>query len=238
MLTSHNTWFCYRFLTQSGLSIAERCEVIIKMSNNIQCKRYFGKRPEDFTLIECHHLPESEVFNATLLDYHNFKIDETSGKPLQTRYLNEGLAVIPSPTIGDADRAQEVDKFLDKVPYYTHPVTGHTPSSRLFFLINEPGVDEALTAMEELYWERFKAGDRKGMPKDEVPKEGDDQLDVFGQICASPYRWNPYKPRRQQPPDNSLREEKFATLQILSAQSLNSFPVEADSFPMVGRFGE
>lgn len=236
LLSPQNTWFCYRFLTQSGLSIAERCEVIIRMSNNLQCKRYYGKRQEDFVLIECHHLAESEVFNATILDYHNFKIDETSGKPLQVRYINEGLAVIPSATIGDADRAQEIDKFLDKVPYYTHPVLGHTPSSRLFFLINEPGVDEALTAAEELYWERFKSGDRKGTPKDKVPEHGDDQLDVLGQIAASPYRWNPYKPKRQQPPDNSLREEKFATLQILQAESLNSVLVESDA-PMVGRFG-
>lgn len=236
MLNSRNEWFCYRFLSESGLSISERCKVIIEMSNNIQAKRYWGRRPEDFVLTECHHSPESEVYNATIMDYHNFKIDETSGKPLQTRYINEGLLVIPSATHGDADRAQEIDKFLDKVPYYTHPETGHTPSSRLFFLINEPGVENALDRMEELYWERYKSGDRKGQPKDTVPADGDDELDVVGQICVSPFLWNKYRPHRNPLPDNSRKEEAFATLQMQEAALLTTQP-DAHLPQMVAHFG-
>lgn len=69
--------------------------------------------------------------------------------------------------------------------------------------------------MEELYWERFKTGDRKGMPKDEVPKDDDDELDVLGYMVSSPYRHNKYRPQRRMPPDNSkyLSPEKIATLQ-------------------------
>jgi hypothetical protein len=234
LLSPQNVWFCYRYLTRSGMSIAERCKVIIEMSGNLQAKRYIGKRPEDFIQFECHPFPESEVYNGTVMDYHNFKIDETSGKPLQTRYLDAGLPVIPSATIGDADRAQEIDKLLDKVPYYTHPVFGSTPSARLFFLINEPGVGDALDQMESLFWERYKSGDQKGMPKDEVPQQGDDELDVLGQIAASPYRWAPYRPKRVDMPDNSLIEERFATL-----QNFAQMEKQAQNFamPMVARFG-
>ena len=238
LLSPQNTLFCYRFLTQPGLSIAERCKVIIEMSNNRQAKRYTNQRsgrPEDFIQYECHPFHDSEIYNATLLDYHNFKIDETTGKPLQTRYLNEGLPVIPSPTIGDADRAQEIDKFLDKVPYYTHPVFGVTPSARLFFLINEPGVSDALDQMESLFWARYKSGDQKGQPKDEVPQQGDDELDVTGQICSYPLRWTPYRPHRVEPHDNSLIEERFATLQMQQALPPPS-PTRGD-FPMQSNFG-
>lgn len=235
LLSPQNVWFCYRFLCRSGLSIAERCKVIIEMSNNLQAKRYWGNRPEDFIQFECHPNHDSEVYNATIMDYHNFKIDETSGKPLQTRYIECGLGVIPSATTGDADRAQEIDKFLDKVPYYTHPVFGTTPSSRMFFLINEPGVGDALDQMESLFWERYKSGDQKGMPKDTVPQQGDDELDSVGQIAASPFRWSNYRAPRVEMPDNSRIEEKFAMLQIYS-ENPNQKTLDL-GHPMVGRFG-
>lgn len=235
LLSPQNVWFCYRFLCRSGMSIAERCKVIIEMSNNLQAKRYWGKRPEDFIQFECHPHPESEIYNATIMDYHNFKIDETSGKPLQTRYIECGLPVIPSATIGDADRAQEIDKFLDKVPYYTHPQFGTTPSSRMFFLINEPGIGDALDQMESLFWERYKSGDQKGMPKDEVPQQGDDELDTVGQIAASPFRWTPFHPKRVNPPDNSSIEERFATLQMY--RDAPAQITKDMGHPMVARFG-
>lgn len=237
LLSPQNVLFCYRFLSRSGLSISERCKVIIEMSNNIQAKKYFSqKSPEDFIQIECHPSPDSEIYNATILDYHNFKIDETSGRPLQVRYINEGLPVTPSATIRDADRAQEIDKFLDKVPYYTHPVFGQTPSARLFFLINEPGVADALDVMEELFWERYKSGDQKGQPKDTVPQQGDDELDVLGQMCVAPIRWTPYHPQRVELPDNYLLEEKFATLQMLNQAQTKSQPQYHQQ--IIGRFGE
>jgi hypothetical protein len=232
LLSPQNTLFCYRFLCRPGLSIDERCKCIIEMSGNIQAKRYIGKRPEDFIEFECHPHHDSEIFNATLLDYHNFKIDETTGQPLQLRYLNAGLPVVPSPTIGDADRAQQIDKFLDKVAYYTHPVFGTTPSARLFFLIDEPGVGDALDQMESLFWERYKSGDQKGMPKDQVPQQGDDELDAVGQICSYPLRWTPYRPRRIDPPNNSAIEERFATLQMTTQAD----PRRGD-WPMQARFG-
>jgi hypothetical protein len=235
LLSPQNTLFCYRFLTQSGLSISERCKLIIEMSGNLQAKRYIGKRPEDFVEFECHPFPDSEVYNATLLDYHNFKVDETTGSPLQLRYLTAGLPVIPSPTVGDKERAQKIDDMLEKVNYYTHPVFGTTPSAKLFFLINEPGVGDALDQMESLFWERYKSGDQKGMPKDEVPGQGDDELDAVGQICSWPLNWTPYRPQKVEPPDNSRLEEKFATLQFIEAATVGA-PRRGD-FPMVGRFG-
>lgn len=236
LLSPQNVLFCYRFLCQSGLSIDERCKIIIEMSRNRQGKRYQGGRPENFIQFECHPFHDSEVYNGTLLDYHNFKIDETTGQPLQIRYLNAGLPVIPSPTIGDKDRAQQIDKMLDKVEYYTHPVFGVTPSARLFFLINEPGVAAALDQMETLFWERYKSGDQKGMPKDEVPQQGDDELDATGQICAYPLRWSPYRPPRVNPPDNSHIEERFAMLQMAEKAEASRDPRRGD-FPMQSHFG-
>lgn len=215
LLTAQNVWYIYRYYVERMRTIAERCADIIELSRNTQHQWFYGKRETDYSIVECHTNEDSEVYVATVADYHTFKADETTGRPLSVRYIEQGLAIIPSVTTPPKDRALDIDKALDKLPYYVHPVTGATPSSRVFFLINEPGVGDALDKMEELYWERYKTGDRKNMPKDEVPKDDDDELDVFGYMVSSPFRHSAYRPQRRMPPDNSkfLSKAQIATLQ-------------------------
>lgn len=218
-LNSQNISFIFRFYSESGRTIGERSKDIIRLSNNGRYKRYWGKRATEFIWQECHPRPDSEVYTATIADYHTFKADETTGQSLALRYQNEGLPIIPSVTVPPRDRAQKIDDHLDRQEFYKHPIFGTTPGARLYFLINEPGVEEALTKMEELYWERYKTGDRKGLPKDEVPKDDDDELDALGQIVCAPFTWHPHLPRREEPPDveNIMdideADSLFATLQ-------------------------
>lgn len=220
-LNGRNEQFIYRFYSESGRTITERCKDIIRMSNNARFKEHWGNQPTEFNWRECHPRPDSEIYTATIADYHTFKADETTGQSLSLRYIVEGLPIIPSVTVPPKDRAQKIDNNLDRFDFLRHPVTGQTPGSKLYFLINEPGVGDALDKMEELYWERFKTGDRKGLPKDEVPKDDDDELDALGQIVCAPFIWHPGSPDRVLPPDTEEAQaqiqEIFATLQTPQA---------------------
>lgn len=219
-LNSQNVQFIYRFYSESGRTITERCKDIIRMSNNARFKEHWGG-PAEFNWRECHPRPDSELYTATIADYHTFKADETTGQSLSLRYITEGVPIIPSVTVPPKDRAQKVDNNLDVFDFLRHPVTGKTPGSKLYFLINEPGVGDALEKMEELYWERYKTGDRKGLPKDEVPKDDDDELDALGQIVCAPFIWHTGTPDRVLPPNTEEAsrqvQEIFATLQTPSA---------------------
>ena len=90
-------------------------------------------------------------------------------------------------------------------------MTKKTPGARVFFLINEPGVDQALSKMESLFWERLQSGPSKGEAKDEVPSHGDDELDATCYLVCAPYTYSSYRPR----PNNhfvELEEENFCNV--------------------------
>lgn len=207
LLSPQNIWFIYRFYSERQRSITQRCKDIIELSGNRQYRRFFGKKETDFMQMECHINPHSEKYIATLCDYHTFHIDETTGQSLAVRYFNEGLPIISSVTIEPRDRAMDIDKALDPVPFYTHPVTKKTPGARVFFLINGSGVSDALDQMETLYWERYRTGDKKDQPKDAVPELGDDELDALGQLISSPFKWNNVVAPQVNPPAD--REDKW-----------------------------
>ena len=193
-LLPSNTWIIYRFYSRRGRTIPQRCRDIIKMSGNQREKILYGARKDQIRYREVHNTPNSEIFNATFQDFHSFKADEVTGTSNSLNYIQEGLAISESTHTNPRDRAQDANKLLDKFTFLSHPIDKTTPSSKLFFLINEPGVADALDRLEGLFWERYASGSRKGTPKDEVQAEDDDELDALCYLTSSPIRWHPYTP--------------------------------------------
>jgi hypothetical protein len=200
-LSYNNIWFIYRFYSERARTIPERCADIIKLSNNA---RQSFKRGNQVFWREIHPYPNSEVFTASPTDYHIFKTDENTGLCYANSYMNEGLAVTESTHTGPEERAQQLNRLLDPhaFPYLSHPRTEKPPGAKVFFLINQPGVPQALDRLEELFWDRYKRGDLAGEPKDKVPDHGDDELDALCSLTSSPYVWTTYQPRRIEPLDS------------------------------------
>jgi hypothetical protein len=211
LLIPGNVWIIYRYYVERLKTISERCKDIITLSGNIQLKRRWGPRPEQFRLEEAHMSPTSEVVLLTATDYHMFKTDEQSGQPYSINYIKTGLNVVEGTHMRPEDRATDFDNKLDKSNYHTHPQTKRTPGSRIFFLTNGPGVDQALGKMESLFWDRLQAGPNKGEPKDKVPVHGDDELDATCYLVCAPYTWTTYQPPRN---DRFVdeEEEEFTSL--------------------------
>jgi hypothetical protein len=210
MLTPGDVWFIYRYYVERQKTIPERCADIIQLSGNSTYQHKYGKREGQYNLEEVHPNPYSEVFNLTAADYHLFKADEVSGTCYAANYNREGLVVTESTHMRPEDRALELDRKLSKSKYHTHPVTGHTPGAKVFFLINEKGVDTALGKMEALFWDRLASGPNKGAEKDTVPSHGDDELDATCYLVCGPYVWTNYRPKIK----NNYYEPELATLQL------------------------
>lgn len=196
-LLPSNIWVVYRFYSRRGRTIPQRCRDIIKMSNNQRQKVTYGQRKDQFRYKEVHMTPFSEVYNATFMDFHAFAADQVTGTSNSLNYISEGLAVSESVHTNPQDRAQDCNKLLDTYTYLTHPITKEPGASKLYFLINEPGVAAALEKMESLFWERYASGPNKGSPKDTVQAENDDELDALCYLTSSPLKWHPYRPPEQ-----------------------------------------
>ncbi len=201
LLTKTNTWFIYRMHVEAGLGIAERCEKMISMSGNTRCKVKYGPGEEDYYFEEIHESQDSEVAVATIADFHVFKTDERTKRPYSTHYVKEGLTIVPSTTLTPKHRGQEVNDKLRPDLNRGHPVRRVPPGCKIYFLINEPGIAEAVEKLQNVFWERFSVGDRKGEPKDEVQQHDDDEFDGLGYLVCTPYVWTDRAPARKIAPE-------------------------------------
>lgn len=211
LLTPGNKWFIFRIYSERGRTIPERCQDIITLSNNKRIKVAINAKYHTYR--EVHPFPNSEPVLLTAADYHLFKADEVSGAPYVNNYHNEGLLLTESTHMRPKDRVSELDRKLGKNDFLTHPITRKTPGSQVYFLINEPGVDQALHRMESLFWERLQSGPNKGEAKDEVPLHGDDELDALCYIVCAPYVHTNYQPKRINDFREISDEDEFASLQ-------------------------
>jgi len=203
LLVPGNIWFIYRYYCERGRTIPERCDDIIRLSGNVR-KEFRYPNSKQVFYKEMHITDHSEVAVLTAGDFHLFKADETSGQPYVNNYHREGLILTESIHMRPKDRALEFDRKLTPNKFITHPLTKRTPGASVFFLINEPGVDSALTKMESLFWERLSAGPNKGEAKDEVPSHGDDELDATCYLVCAPFAHTNYHPR----PNNHFIEQE------------------------------
>lgn len=215
LLTPGDIWFIYRYYVERGRTIPERCKDIITLSGNVQQQ---FKLPNSNQLLfrEMHTTKNSEVAVLTAADFHLFKNDEVSGVPYVNNYHREGLILTESTHMRPKDRAMEFDRKLTPNNFITHPLTKRTPGARVFFLLNETGVDQALQKMESLFWERLASGPNKGEAKDEVPSHGDDELDATCYLVSAPYCWTSYRPK----PNNHFLEQQ-EELTVANLQQYN-----------------
>jgi len=201
-LSTSNIWFIYRFYSKRGTTIPQRCQDIISLSNN-EREKHSSKNGVIFWR-EVHSKPNSEVYTATVADYHIFKRDENTGLSNATNYHNQGLPIIESVHTRPEQRAIECNSKLDRNAhkYLAHPQKQVSPGARLFFLTKEHGVAQALDKFDQIFWDRFKAGENRGEPKDKVPIHGDDELDALCYLTSSPYVWTAREPRKNEPKEN------------------------------------
>lgn len=175
-LAPDNTRYIYRFYSRPQRSIEERCSDIIALSNNTR-----QPHPSHTgTYQEVPPIPplEGEKIQITWIDYHTFKTDENTKQPFATNYIRNGLVVRPSITYGPEQRASLLNNLLLPQPHLPHPTTSNPPGSKIYFLINEPGVAAALQKITELYWTTYEKGDKAGLPKDKIQDYDDDELDA------------------------------------------------------------
>lgn len=217
-LSVNNIWFVYRFYAKRGTTIPQRCEDIISLSNN-QREKIESRRGHIFWR-EVHPSPNSEVYQQTVADYHIFKTDEVTGLNNSQNYTNNGLVLSESIHTGPEQRAIETNGKLDPQAYkfLAHPRTNTAPGARLFFLTKGFGVANALDKFDQIFWDRYKAGDNKGEPKDKVQLHGDDELDALSYIVCSPIVWTPYQPKPRLPKENQENNSTIATLQFLERE--------------------
>jgi hypothetical protein len=191
LLTPQNNWYVYRFYVKERTSIPQRCKEIVELSGNKLRKKAYGRGEDDFYLEEYHPDHKSEVIVATICDYHSFKTDETSGRSYSLNYIKAGLVITPSVTLGPESRAQMLDQLLAPDLTKPHPITNRPPGAKIYYLINETGVAAALEKLENVFWDRYKSGERAGDPKDQIQDHGDDELDANCYLACAPNRWMP-----------------------------------------------
>ena len=194
LLAPNNCWYVYRFMSQRGLTIGERCRRIIELSGNGRERVTPNpKQPHLFYHREIQTSDKSEAYVATVADYHVFTTDQTTGQSFAIQYALEGLPLTESVHLSPEARATQLDSKLDarSYPYSAHPIFGKPPGSGVYFLTNEPGVADALDAMEALFWDTLLAGPNKGESKDKVPTHRDDELDALCQLTSGPFYWHP-----------------------------------------------
>lgn len=232
-LSPNNVWYIYRAYSKRGTTIAERCRDIITKSGNKQ------ERGERGFIHEVHPPNAIEVFTATPTDYHVFKADEVTGLSFANNYYNEGLLIVESTHMKPEERAVKANTLLNanSHPYLAHPLTNKPPGAKIYFLINGEGVANMLDKFDQIFWDRFKAGELKGEPKDKVPTHGDDELDGLCYLVCSPYQWTGHEAKRHPPQstevqdpyksfqhNHGLTRNKVATLQLANSPPTPQLP--------------
>lgn len=207
LVTRGNLWFCFRRWAASGLSIGDRCAKIVELSGNKRYQHFWGKGDDDYYYVEYHPDINSEPVLYTIADYHLFKQDEKNDIPYIQNYIKEGLIVHPSTTMQTKDRVNELNRLLEVSQYRLHPETRKAPAPKVFFLLQEEGIEQSFEFMENLYWARFSKGDMAGEPKDAIQEHDDDDFDSASYGLINTFQWNSMlRPKR-------IYDIPFASLQ-------------------------
>lgn len=180
-LCPDNSKVIYKFYARSQRSIEERCDDIITLSGNTRVRH-----PKHPNLWQEKVTSKETAIRITYIDYHTFKTDEITKRPFSYNYINNGLLVRPSVTYGPKERATIFNGALLPQAHLPHPETHKPPGSKIYFLINEPGVADALNKMTNLFWMTFEKGEKRGLTKDTVQDYDDDELDAACYVLCPP----------------------------------------------------
>lgn len=186
-LCPDNSKVIYKFYSRSQRSIEERCEDIILLSGNTRIPH-----PKSKGLYTEHTTSQDTRIQQTFIDYHTFKTDEVTKRPFAYNYINNGLLVRPSITHGPKERATLFNGMLMPQAHLPHPETLKPPGSKVYFLINEPGVADALNRMTNLFWLTFEKGEKRGLTKDTVQDYDDDELDAACYVLCPQMLYSSY----------------------------------------------
>lgn len=185
-LCPDNSRVIYRFYAESQRSIEERCEDIIRLSGNTRVRSHTpGMWVEKFT-------NANTAIRNTFIDYHTFKTDENTKQPFANNYVKNGLIVRPSVTFGPKERAVLFNSLLQPQAHLPHPQTKRPPGAKVYFLVNEPGVAEAVNKMTNLFWLTFEKGEKRGLTKDTVQDYDDDELDAASYVICPTFNYSSF----------------------------------------------
>lgn len=172
-LAPDNTRYIYKIYSESQRSVEERCTDIINLSGN---KRI--QHPKNPKVFQEHITHADNLIRISWIDYHTFKTDELTKRPFAYNYINNGLVVRPSITFGPKERAQLLNDMLQPQAHLPHPIKLKPPGSKVFFLVDEPGVALALQKMENIFYQTFEKGEKRGLTKEAIQDYDDDELDA------------------------------------------------------------
>lgn len=202
-LAPDNCRYIYRFYSKPQASIEERCQDIIDLSGN---KRI--RHPKSPTLWQEFSPDPQNQIKMTYIDYHTFKTDENTKRPFAHNYVNNGLNVRPSITYGPKERATLFNSLLLPQAHLPHPITLRPPGSKIYFLINEPGVAQALEKMSNLFWQTFERGEKAGLTKDAPQTTEDDEFDATTYVVLPILNYHSFSFSSVDTPDIAGQEEK------------------------------
>lgn len=172
-LAPDNTRYIYRVYAESQRSIEERCTDIINLSGN---KRV--QHPKSPLIFQERVEKAENAIRISFIDYHTFKTDEITKRSYAYNYIQNGLIVRPSVTFGPKERAMLLNDMMLPQAHLPHPTTNKPPGSKIYFLVDEPGVAAALQKMENVFYQTFDKGEKRGLTKEAIQDYDDDELDA------------------------------------------------------------
>lgn len=167
--------FIYREYYQKDRVIEERCKDIIELSGNLRQK-------EGDMWIE---VQNNERYVMTLLDYHEFKRDQVSGDSTDTYYIQSGLIVCESTTLGQDARREAVNQWLNVDLKKNHFIT-HEPGAPSIYIFNTCTnlIYEASTKSV-----KKESSDRSSISERKIVNRGDHLLDCIEYLCVELKYW-------------------------------------------------
>lgn len=162
--------FCYREYYKSERTIDERCRDIIELSNN---KR---QRDGDFFV----EVETKEKYVTTHLDHHEFKKDAITGDDLSYHYLQAGLSVLPSTTLGQEARREVTNRWLEVNMNKKHFVTHERGAPNVYiFNICTNLIFEAQTKSV-----KRESSDRSSISERKIQNRSDHAMDCVEYACC------------------------------------------------------
>lgn len=196
-LTPRNEWFIYRGYTSTGRSVDERVKDIVELSGN-----YLTRIPSSSPIPTYREIQSSETYDITYMDHHSWKVDETLKIPFAIHYIRAGLVVTKSIGYGPRERAKAFNNKLTPSAVLSHPTRPDERGSRVYFLVDEPGVREIYAELDALYFKTYQHGERKGLTQEELQDYNDDRFDSTSYLVCSPIVHN----EKRMDPDETLEE--------------------------------
>lgn len=162
--------FVYREYYKKERTIDERCKDIIEMSGNTR------QKSGDFYV----EMETKEKYISTHLDHHEFKKDAITGDDLSYHYLRAGLNVLPSTTLGQEERREIINRWLEVDMTKDHFIT-HNKGAPSVYIFNT-----CINVIFEAQTKSVKreSTDRSSISEKKIVNRGDHSMDCLEYACC------------------------------------------------------